>query len=53
MENIWLEAQSNIAKVLTPQTFDTWIRPIKFFSFKNNSFLLEVPNKFVKEWVEE
>jgi len=53
MENIWLEAQSNIAKVLTPQTFDTWIRPIKFLSFKNNSLQLEVPNKFVKEWVEE
>jgi chromosomal replication initiator protein len=53
MENIWLEAQSNIAKVLTPQTFDTWIRPITFLSFKNNSLLLEVPNKFVKEWVEE
>ena len=53
MENIWLEAQSNIAKVLTPQTYDTWIRPITFVSFKNNSFLLEVPNKFVKEWVEE
>lgn len=53
MENIWLEAQSNIAKVLTPQTFDTWIRPIRFLSSKNNSIMLEVPNKFVKEWVEE
>jgi len=53
MENIWLQAQSNIAKVLTPQTFDTWIRPIKFSSFKNNSLSLEVPNKFIREWVEE
>jgi chromosomal replication initiator protein len=53
MENIWLAAQSNIAKVLTPQTFDTWIRPISYVSHKSNSILLEVPNKFVKEWVEE
>ncbi|MCM2358405.1 MAG: chromosomal replication initiator protein DnaA [Geobacteraceae bacterium] len=53
MENIWLEAQSNIAKVLTPQTYDTWIKQIKFQAFKNNVLLLEVPNKFVKEWVEE
>ena len=53
MENIWLAAQSNIAKVLTPQTFDTWIRPVTFLSCKNNSIVLEVPNKFVKEWVEE
>jgi len=53
MEKIWLEAQSNIAKVLTPQTFDTWIKPISFLALKTNQIFLEVPNKFVKEWVEE
>ena len=53
MENIWLEAQSNIAKVLTPRTFDTWIKPIQFIAQKTNQIFLEVPNKFVKEWVEE
>ena len=53
MENIWLAAQANIAKILTPQTFDTWIRPVTFLSVKSNSIILEVPNKFVKEWVEE
>ena len=53
MENIWLEAQSNISKVLTPQSFDTWIKPISFFALKTNQIFLEVPNKFVKEWVEE
>jgi len=53
MENIWLEAQSNIAKVLTPRTFDTWIKPIHFIAHKTNQIFLEVPNKFVKEWVEE
>ncbi|HLO25277.1 MAG TPA: chromosomal replication initiator protein DnaA [Geobacteraceae bacterium] len=53
MENIWLDAQSNIAKVLTPQTFDTWIKPISFLSLKTNQIFLEVPNRFVKEWVEE
>ena len=53
MEQIWLEARSNIAKVLTPQTFDTWIKPISFAALKTNQIFLEVPNKFVKEWVEE
>ena len=51
MENIWLEAQSNISKVLTPQTYDTWIKPIHFVALKTNQIFLEVPNKFVKEWV--
>jgi chromosomal replication initiator protein len=53
MEEIWLAAQSNIEKVLTPQTFNTWIRPIKFLSSSNNLIELAVPNKFIQEWVVE
>lgn len=53
MENIWIQARSNISKVLTPQTFDTWIKPIGFIAHKSNQIFLEAPNKFVKEWVEE
>lgn len=53
MEKIWLEAQSNMEKVLTPQTFDTWIKPLKFLEIDNNIIILEVPNKFIKEWVKE
>lgn len=53
MEEIWREVQSNIEKVLTPQTFNTWIKPIKFLSVSNNLIELEVPNKFVQEWIKE
>ncbi len=53
MEEIWLEAQSNIEKVLTPQTFNTWIRPIKFISASDNLLELAVPNKFIQEWLVE
>lgn len=53
MEKIWLEAQSNMEKVLTPQTFNTWIKPIRFFAAKNNSIVLAVPNKFIQEWIKE
>ena len=53
MENIWLEAQANIGKVLTAQTFNTWIKPIRFLRIKKNAFELEVPNRFFKEWVTE
>src|SRR5208283_221074 len=53
MEKIWLEVQSNIEKVLTPQTFNTWIRPIKFISASNDLLELAVPNKFIQEWVND
>jgi chromosomal replication initiator protein len=53
MENIWIEAQVNMEKVLTPQTFNTWIRPIRFLEASGRNFVLEVPNKFVREWVRD
>jgi chromosomal replication initiator protein len=53
MEKIWLEAQSNIKKVLTPQTYNTWIKPIHFHTVHDTNLVLEVPSKFIKEWVTE
>ena len=53
MERIWIKAQDNLGKVLTPQSFSTWIRPIRYINTLHNTLLLEVPNKFIKEWVED
>ncbi|HEY6839349.1 MAG TPA: chromosomal replication initiator protein DnaA, partial [Geobacteraceae bacterium] len=53
MEELWLEVQANIAKVLTPQSFSTWIKPIRFLGVTDNILELEVPNKFVKDWIHE
>jgi len=53
MENIWLTAQSNISKVLTQQTYATWIKPITFLAATETTIELAVPNKFIKEWVAE
>lgn len=53
MEKVWLEAQSNIKKVLTPQTYNTWIKPIRFHTLTDDNLTLEVPSKFIKEWVTE
>ncbi|BBA68564.1 chromosomal replication initiator protein DnaA [Geobacter sulfurreducens] len=53
MEEVWLQAQSNLAKVLTHQTFNTWIEPIKYLGSKKNVLLLEAPNQFVRDRVSE
>jgi chromosomal replication initiator protein len=53
MEKIWLEAQSNMKNVLTPQSFNTWIKPLKFYSASASTITLEVPSKFIEEWVTE
>lgn len=53
MQEIWHQAQSNIEKFLSPQTFKTWIEPIAFGDSKNDSIILEVPNKFFKEYLKD
>ncbi|MBI1919986.1 MAG: chromosomal replication initiator protein DnaA [Geobacter sp.] len=53
MESIWFKALENIEKVLTPQTYGTWIEPIRFLEFRNGTLSLEVPNKFFRDWVKE
>ncbi|HWI41568.1 MAG TPA: chromosomal replication initiator protein DnaA [Verrucomicrobiae bacterium] len=53
MESIWADARSNIEKVLTPQTFNNWIKPIRFMGVRKDVIHLEVPDRFFKEWVQE
>ena len=53
MEDVWLQAQSNLAKVLTHQTFTTWIEPIRFAGAQKNTLFLEAPNQFIRDRVRE
>jgi len=53
MEKVWLEALSNLQKVLTQHTFNTWILPLRYVEIKNDSIILEVPNDFFKEMINE
>jgi chromosomal replication initiator protein len=51
MEKIWLEAQANLKKVLTDQTYTTWIDPLKFLGATDDTIVLEVPSSFFQKWV--
>lgn len=53
MEKVWQEALSNLQKVLTTHTFSTWIQPLKFVEVKKDSILLEVPNDFFREMIND
>ena len=35
------------------QNFETWIKPIRFVSRNKNEIILDVPNKFFRDWVAE
>lgn len=53
MEKIWQEVQSNISKVLTPHTYNAWIKPIKFQSLQDCNIILEVPDSFARDYVRD
>ena len=53
MEKIWQEVQSNISKVLTPQSFNAWIKPIRYQSLQGSSLILEVPDSFSREYIRD
>ena len=53
MKHVWNEAKQKIEQVLTPQTYRTWIKPVKFIDSDESSFILEVPNEFHKKEIKE
>lgn len=53
MNRLWQETVSHLEKTLSPQHFSTWIKPIRFVSLKKDRLVLEVPNRFVFDWIRE
>jgi len=53
MKQIWNEAQLKIEGVLTPQSFRTWIKPIRFVAANDATFTLEVPSEFHRNEIKD
>jgi len=53
MDTVWLSARSNIEKVLTPQNFANWIKPIRFHGIRKDTLHLEVPDTYFLDWIRE
>ena len=53
MSEQWAEALVNIKEQIGAHNFETWIAPIRFVSGNKNEVVLDVPNKFFRDWVTE
>ncbi|OPY15022.1 MAG: Chromosomal replication initiator protein DnaA [Syntrophus sp. PtaB.Bin001] len=53
VDNLWEESIKIIKDKVSPQNFETWIRPLKVASIEENRASLSVPNKFFKDWLTE
>ncbi|HWP58845.1 MAG TPA: chromosomal replication initiator protein DnaA [Candidatus Acidoferrales bacterium] len=52
-ENVWQEALRELRKSIGEQNFDTWIKPVRARQGEPNELILEVPNKFFRDWLAE
>ena len=49
--SIWEKSSAWIRAKLNPESFDSWFAPISCESFEDDVLLLQVPNKFFKDWL--
>jgi len=53
LDIIWDRSIKIIKENISPQNFNTWIKPIKVTSIDQGNITLSVPNKFFRDWVVE
>jgi chromosomal replication initiator protein len=53
VEDIWNKSLSKIAEKVGESIFDLWFKPIKLLQIKDKTAVLEIPNRFFKDWIED
>lgn len=53
VEDIWNEVLSIVSVNIPSQSFKTWLEPTKGVSLKGNHLIVDVPNMFFVDWIEE
>jgi chromosomal replication initiator protein len=53
MSKLWDDTLAHLELNLSPQHFSTWIKPLKLVKIEQDMVYLEVPNRFVLDWVKD
>ena len=53
LEEAWTKTVETIGAKVGTQTFDLWFKPLKLLQLQDRQIVLEVPNKFFKEWIDD
>jgi chromosomal replication initiator protein len=53
LDDIWNKSLSVIEKKVGASAFELWFKPIKLSQIKEQNALLEIPNRFFRDWVED
>jgi len=53
IEIIWAQVLDKLRTKISDQNISTWINPVKAINYTDNNFTIEVPNKFIKDWIKD
>lgn len=53
IEDIWNKSLSVIEKKVGSNVFELWFKSIKLSQIKENNAVIEIPNRFFKDWIED
>jgi len=53
MQQLWKDVLQDLQTVLPPQSFSTWIAPIRPVQLHSDRLTLEVPNRFFADWLQD
>ena len=53
MKNLWKKVLSRLPDKISTQNIKTWIEPIRPVEMDSSTFRVEVPNKFIKDWIKD
>ncbi|MCK5913983.1 MAG: chromosomal replication initiator protein DnaA, partial [Desulfuromusa sp.] len=53
MKTLWLNTLEILKSKISEQNISTWIKPIHPLKITGNYLTLEVPNKFIRDWIKD
>ena len=53
MKNLWKKVLNRLPDKISTQNIKTWIEPVEPIKMDNSTLQIEVPNKFIKDWIKD
>ena len=53
LDEVWGKSLLQIEKRVGNNVLDLWFKPVKLSQVKDQQIILEIPNRFFKDWIEE
>ncbi len=53
LDDIWNKSLSRVEQKVGSSVFELWFKPIKMIQMKEQTVMLEIPNRFYKEWIDD